>query len=262
MSEKVVLVLIDGMRPDGMLQCGHPFANRIREIGTSYLCAQTVYPPVTLPCHMSLVFSVDPERHGILTNTYTPPVRPIDGLFEQLNRHGKKCAFFYNWEELRDLSRPDQLHTAVMISETKSDHTDDKITKAALRYLKEEEPDFLFLYLGEVDEVGGHDNGWMSDVYLDVVSNALDCTEQVLESLPEDYSLILTADHGGHGRGHGADIPEDMTIPICCVGKRFEPGLELPGGSIKDLAVTITKLMGVPPVDKWEGTALQMRDPK
>ena len=47
--------------------------------------------------------------HGILTNTYVPQVRPVNGLCEQLRAGGRKCAFFYNWEELRDLSRPESL---------------------------------------------------------------------------------------------------------------------------------------------------------
>ena len=259
MAEKVILVLVDGMRPDGLLQCGHPFVDTLRKNATVYLKAQTVQPSVTLPCHMSLFHSVDPERHGITTNTYAPQVRPIEGLVDRLDNHGKKCAFFYNWEELRDLSRPDHLHTSLLISEHKAEHTDDKITDAAIRYIQEEQPDFLFLYLGETDELGGHDNGWMSDIYLQVVNNAIACTERLYESLPEGYTLILTADHGGHGRGHGSDMPEDMTIPILCTGPRFEKGLELPGGSIKDIAVTIADLLEVSHAKEWEGTALQFQ---
>ena len=84
MSEKVILVLVDGMRPDGLLQCGHPFVNELIANSTHALDAQTVFPSVTLPCHMSLMHSVDPQRHGILTNTYVPQVRPIVGLMDQL----------------------------------------------------------------------------------------------------------------------------------------------------------------------------------
>ena len=106
MSEKVILVLVDGMRPDGLLQCGHPFVSELIANSTHALDAQTVFPSVTLPCHMSLMHSVDPQRHGILTNTYVPQVRPIVGLMDQLHLFGKKCAFFNSWETLRDLSRP------------------------------------------------------------------------------------------------------------------------------------------------------------
>ena len=36
MSEKVILVLVDGMRPDGMLQCGIPFAQE--HLGDTCAC--------------------------------------------------------------------------------------------------------------------------------------------------------------------------------------------------------------------------------
>ncbi len=251
--QKVILVLVDGMRPDGMMQCGNPFAQKLVEESTSCLTAQTVMPSVTLPCHMSLFHSVDPERHGILTNTYIPQVRPIEGLFDRLDKFEKKCAFFYTWEELRDLSRPDKLHTAFCLNQHKQADTDTKITEAAIKYINDEAPDFLFLYLGETDEVGGHDCGWMSEQYLKSVSKALSCTEKLINEIPDDYNVILTADHGGHGRGHGSDCPEDMTIPVCFKGNAFPKGETLSGISIKDIPVTIATLLGVSPAKEWEG---------
>ena len=90
MADRVILALVDGMRPDGMLTCGHPFAAELVAASAHDLHAQTVFPSVTLPCHMSLFHSVDPDRHGVLTNTYTPMVRPITGLVDQLDAHGRR----------------------------------------------------------------------------------------------------------------------------------------------------------------------------
>jgi predicted AlkP superfamily pyrophosphatase or phosphodiesterase len=256
MSEKVILILVDGMRPDGMMGCGNPFAEKLIKESTYSLNAQTVMPSVTLPCHMSLFHSVDPVRHGILTNTYVPQVRPIEGLFDRLDKYDKKCAFFYTWEELRDLSRLDHLHTALCINQHYQSDTDIKITDAAIKYINEENPDFLFLYLGETDEVGGHDCGWMSEQYMKSVSKALSCTEKLKNSISEEYTIILVADHGGHDRSHGDDIPEDMTIPIVFCGNRFPKGKELGAISIKDVSVTIAKLLEVTPAKEWEGKSV------
>ena len=38
----------------------------------------------------------------------------------------------------------------------------------------------------------------------------------------------MTADHGGHNRNHGDDVPEDMTIPVVLKGKRFPSGTAHP----------------------------------
>lgn len=256
MAEKVVLVLIDGMRPDGLLNCGHPFVETLLNESTYDLNAQTVYPSITLPCHMSLFHSVDPSRHGILSNTYVPQVRPITGLFDQLDLYGRKCAFFNSWETLRDLSTPDHLHTYCCFNLHKQDDTDPKGTDAAIAYIQQELPDFLFLYLGEVDEIGGHSQGWMTEGYLKAVNKAMGCIEKLYNSLPNDYTLMVIADHGGHDRTHGSQMPEDMTIPVCICGPKFEKGAEISGVSIKDISVTVAKLLEVPPVKEWEGKAL------
>ncbi len=255
MSEKVILILVDGMRPDGMMQCGNPFAQKLLKKSTYCLNARTVMPSVTLPCHMSLFHSVDPQRHGITTNGYVPQVRPIKGMFDRFDDYDKKCAFFYTWEELRDLGRPDHLHTALCINQHKQADTDIKITDAAIKYINEEAPDFLFLYLGETDEVGGHDCGWMSEQYMKSVSKALSCVEKLQSAISEDYTIILLADHGGHERSHGSDMPEDMTIPIVFCGRSFPENNEIPEASIKDIAATIAKLLDVPPAKEWEGIA-------
>lgn len=256
MSERVILVLVDGMRPDGMMACGHGYPAKFVSESSYSLSARTVMPSVTLPCHMSLFHSVDPDRHGILSNTYVPQVRPVVGLFDRLDMYGKKCAFFYTWEELRDLSRPDHLHTAVCYNQHKQSDTDIKITDSAIGYINAEEPDFLFLYLGETDEVGGHSCGWMSEQYMASVSKAWSCIEKLVASIPEDYTVIVCADHGGHDRGHGSDCPEDMTVPVCIRGPRFEKGKELEDVSIKDIATTVASLLEVPAVKEWEGKIL------
>ena len=106
--------------------------------------------------------------------------------------------------------------------------------------------------LGGVDNTG-HQFGWMTDKYLRALANAWQCVKQVKESLPQGYHLVVTADHGGHDRDHGLDIPEDMTIPLFFWGPAFAPGKELENVSIKDIAPTIAYLMGMRCPPQWEG---------
>jgi hypothetical protein len=127
---------------------------------------------------------------------------------------------------------------------------------AAIRYLEKESPDFMFVYLGETDEVGGHSVGWMSETYLHYVSAAIDNVRRVYEAVGDEYTIIVTADHGGHDRGHGSDIPEDMTIPMFFIGDGFEAGKKLENVSIMDIAPTIADIMSVVPAPEWEGKSL------
>ena len=59
---KVLLVLCDGLRPDCIRD--HPAITFLRERGSWCMDARTVFPPVTLPCHMSLFHSVPGAPRG------------------------------------------------------------------------------------------------------------------------------------------------------------------------------------------------------
>ena len=254
--EKVILISIDGMRPDGFLSCGNPFVQELMARSSYTLDAQTVFPSVTLPCHMSMFHSVPPERHGISTNLYTPMVRPLNGLFEQIAMMGGISAMYYGWEPLRDVARPGSLKFSGYINAYTESSSDTSLTDLALARIQESQPDFVFLYMVETDEKGGHDHGWMTPEYLNTISIALDNVRRVVESCGDEYTIIVTADHGGHERSHGSPMPEDMTIPQFFLGKGFVPGLQIENVSILDLAPTIAHIMGVPRAPEWEGHSL------
>ena len=251
--EKVILVSIDGMRPDGLMKCGNPYVEKLLNESTYSLNERTVEPSVTLPCHMSMFHSVPPERHGIMTNTYTPMVRPLNGLFEQLKAAGKRCAMYYGWEPLRDISRPASLIASNYINAYSFDNTDKMLTECAIDYIKIAKPDFVFLYMVETDEKGGHDSGWMSDKYLECISSAIDNVKAVVDEFGDEYTIIVTADHGGHERSHGTIMDEDMLVPVIMRGKNFQKGRNFDGGSILNIAPTIADIMEVEPAREWEG---------
>ncbi len=257
MGKKVLLILVDGMRPDAVAKCPHPFIKELQKRGSYTAEARTVMPSVTLPCHMSLFHSVTPQRHGVTTNQYVPQVRPVKGIFDVLRTHKKISAMFFDWEELRDLGRPDALaHTCFYSGHIMSyEKANLCITDDAVEYMKKYTPDFAFLYLGFTDEAG-HDFGWMTDEYMRAVNQSWDCIERVVNVLSDEYAVIITADHGGHERSHGTEMPEDMTIPMFAVGDEFAAGGALKNISIMDIAPTVVKILNLPPEDEWEGKPL------
>lgn len=253
---KVLLILSDGMRPDAL--SGLEFIDEMKKKGSYTLEARTVIPSVTLPCHMSLFHSVDPDRHGITSNYYTPLARPLNGICEQVKLAGKNSAFFYNWEEIRDLARPGSLLKSEFLfgrrwGYERANHT---LCERAKEFLNSPDAsDFTFLYLGWTDHAG-HRYGWMSEEYMYAARETVLMVEDVIKSLPDDFAVIFTADHGGHDRGHGSEMPEDMTIPVFCLGAPFEAGKKLENISIKDIAPTILSILGGEPDDDWEGESI------
>lgn len=258
MNKRLILFLVDGMRPDGLQQADAPTLQRLMQQGSTSLTAQTVMPSVTLPCHTSLFLGVRPERHGVTTNTWTPPARPVPGLVDELQRAGKSTAMFYNWEQLRDLSQPDALHASFFLKNCYDPQGsgDTALSELAAAWLAQHSYDFIFVYLGYVD-TAGHDRGWMSQAYLDGIANADRCIQRILDVLPADTHVIVTSDHGGHAQNHGSDLPEDLTIPMILAGPGIPAGQMMDGKArITDLAPTIARLLDIPQPKEWIGTPL------
>lgn len=256
MKNKVILMSIDGMRPDGLLSCKNPFVQTALREASYTLNARTVVPSVTLPCHMSLFHSVTPTRHGILSNTFVPQVHQIKGLFEKISSLGGECGIVYGWEPLRDVARPGSCKYAVFVNAYTDESVDTVLTDKAMEIIERKSPDFFFIYQVDTDEKGGHDSGWMTDEYLRRISLAMDNVRRVVERFGDEYTVIVTADHGGHDRMHGTELDEDMTIPMLFFGKEFEKGKQLSGVSILDIAPTVAAVMGFEPEKEWEGKSL------
>ena len=252
---KTLLILVDGMRPDALANC--KAAQKAMPNCVYTFDAQTVMPSVTLPCHMSLFFSMAPNDHGTKSNAYTPPSRPILSLFDVLAIEKKDVALFYSWGQLRDLCHPASLNYSLLIKGGKFgyDKANNRLTDAAIGYITENNPDFTFLYLGYTDEAG-HLYGWMSEEYMDSLENSWENIARIIQAIPKDYAVIITADHGGHDYTHGTELPEDMTIPIIFAGAERNFVGDLKNVSIMDIAPTIAALAGITPNADWKGKSL------
>lgn len=260
MDKKVILISIDGMRPDGLQQCGNAYVKELEKLCSYTYNARSVFPSVTFPCHFSMTHSVTPQRHGILTNTYVPQVRPVDGLFGKIKRAGGVSAMFYSWESLRDITTPGTLMFSTFINAYMHESVDTVLTDEAEKLIIARKPDFVFLYMVETDEKGGHDCGWMTQEYLRRISIAIDNVKRIIEAFGDEYSIIIMSDHGGHDRTHGTELPEDMTIPLFFYGENFTPGEIIDEASLLDIAPTITAILGLESDAAWEGKPLLNRN--
>ena len=253
----VLFVMIDGLRPDAITPERCPTLTGLMARGASSLRARSVMPSITLPCHMSIFHSVPPGRHGVTSNTWSPMARPLPGLVEVAHAAGRKCAFYYNWEPLRNLSEPGHLQHSYFRDNDETASGDNAIAGEAMRSLPLDKPDFAFVYLGTVD-VAGHAFGWMSPRYLAQAGYVDEALGALLAALPDSTHVLVHADHGGHDRSHGTDTPEDMTIPWILAGPGIRPNrsLQMPV-SLLDTAPTLARLLNVKPDPQWEGHVIE-----
>jgi phosphopentomutase len=102
----------------------------------------------------------------------------------------------------------------------------------------------------------GHSTGWMSQTYMDELTNTDRQVGRVLAELEtlgltEETLVIMTADHGGHDTSHGQDIPEDMQIPWIIAGGGVMPEASIEGEvNVADTAATVLWALGLPASDQ------------
>jgi predicted AlkP superfamily pyrophosphatase or phosphodiesterase len=255
-NKLTLFVMVDGLRPDALSRFDCPTLTALMERGATSLTASSVMPSITLPCHTSIFHSVPPTRHGVTTNDWQPMARPLPGLMEAAKAEGLRCASIYNWEPLRNVSQPLSLNAVIFRDCSYDEDGDDWVAEAATNHLTNHATDFAFVYFGTVD-TWGHRYGWMSDEYLRQAERVDRNLGSLLAALPEDFHILVQADHGGHERSHGTPIMEDMTIPWIVAGPSIRRGHQITGPvSLLDTTPTLARILNVPRHRDWEGNCV------
>jgi len=255
----VVLFLVDSLRPDGLEQAETPYMDQLIAEGACTMSAQTVVPSTTLPCIVSLFFSVEPNVHGITTNTWSPLDHMVPGLFEVVSQSGLRSAAFFNWDQLCHLHPPGSLEAMLFLrdDETPKNGSDRELATLAEDYFRKHQVDFAFVYFHQTD-AAGHRDGWMSAPYIDAIAEADHSIGKILNTLPPQTVLMITADHGGINHQHGADSPEETTIPFIIKGPGIPRGRRLKQPlRITDIAPTIAYFLGIESPTEWIGRAVK-----
>lgn len=259
--QHVLLVSIDGLRPDALPLTDTPTFDRLIAEGASTMSCRADMPSVTLPCHQTMLRGVAVARHGVNTNIFHPLVRPVPSLLDAAHEAGRKAGFFYNWEQLRDLSGPGTLDVSYCWHELDVPAGDDRVTDVAIEHMQRLELDLAFVYLGHLD-LAGHRHGWLSAPYMAAVANADRCVGRLLDAMGElgrleSTAVLVTADHGGHEKSHGTEMNEDMLVPWMLWGRGVRAGHAITGSvELRDTCTTLAHLLGLPRSDEWEGSVV------
>ena len=252
-TDHVIIISVDGLRPDAIRRFGARTLQRMVADGSHTFEATTVKPSSTLPSHTSMLTGTDPETHGVGWNderleTHGHVVTPT--IFAAAKAAGFHTAAFFSKSKFQHLAVPGTLDYAQVPAGWPGKWLADRTIDGVERYLETERPNLLFVHVGEPD-FAGHVFGWMSDPYGWAVRQADEEIGELLDAADEAfgagaYTVLITADHGGHGRGHGSEDPRDVTIPWIAWGKGVSPGVLLePGIRTMDTAATALWLLGV-----------------
>ena len=260
LTKTVILVSIDGLRPDAIERFGAATLLRLMREGSYSLKARTIMPSTTLPSHTSMLTGELPDEHGVLWNNVTSArvdVVEFPTVFSVAREHGYQTAAFFSKAKFHALQRPGSLDYSQAPGGWWGRWSAEKTVADVRAHLEEQKPNMLFVHLPDPD-AAGHSWGWMSPAYGRAVRETDAALARLLESADTaygagNYSVIVTADHGGHEYGHGTDDPQDVLIPWIAWGRGVDAGEDLDKIETIDTAPTVLWLLGVQRPAEWDG---------
>jgi arylsulfatase A-like enzyme len=254
----VVLISIDGLRPDAIEVAGARTLQALMEGGAWTLHARTVDPSQTLPSHTSMLTGVPPAVHGITWND-DRVVRTgrvgVPTVFDLLEAAGVETAAFVGKAKFRHLLRPGAPGVG-SVPRGEEVRLAPEVTAEVLHHLRFHRPRFLFVHLSDPD-VAGHALGWMGGAYRVAVRRSDAAVAHLVHATRraygEDVVIIVTSDHGGHRRHHSPGTVADVVIPWIAWGRGVVPGEIDAKVRTTDTAATVLALLGHEVPADWEG---------
>jgi arylsulfatase A-like enzyme len=261
---RVLIISIDGCRPDLIARANTPNIHRLYESGSFTMWAKTTPMANTLPSHVSMLTGVGPARHAIMFNGQLPlsaPVYPlVPTIFEVAHNAGYSTGVATGKAKFDVIAKPGTIDHGFFPDEPKV--TDVDVARNAVQIIEQYKPQLMFVHFPGNDSAG-HKYGWGTPEQIAALEEADHSVGGVLDALKElkliDSTLIiLSADHGGAGRTHGPDDVRSRTIPWIASGpgirKNFDltrfPDLEI---RTEDTCATAMWALGLTPPKKLDG---------
>src|SRR5687767_289480 len=156
-SRNVVVVSVDGLRPDAITTYGASTLQRLMREGSYTLSGRTIDPSKTLPSHTSMLTGQLPERHGVLwNNVATAEASTIDvpNVFGLARARGYTTAAFFSKAKFQPLQVEGTLDYSQAPGGLFGRWTGQRTVTDVARYLEAGRPNLLFVHLSDPDAAG------------------------------------------------------------------------------------------------------------
>ncbi len=272
--EKVLLIGVDGLRPDALLQAATPNIDSLMAEGVYSLEARTGAHTITGPGWSNIFTGVWENKHGVKSNGIKDNsfaganYRQYPTLISRLESHNQNfntCVVAsLDWITKLIITKADQ-----KIYHPFEEEGDRKVAETAAYLLEHRSIDVMFAYFGQVDMVG-HDHGFSPEVHeylleIETIDHYVGMLMNAVKKRPaygkERWLTILTSDHGGKGKSHDGVGEEAMKVPLIMHGPAVRKGEVLPVPTQVDIAPTILTYFGVPIQEEWclDGKAIGLK---
>jgi predicted AlkP superfamily pyrophosphatase or phosphodiesterase len=274
-TKKVLFIGLDGTRFDAIEKATTPNLDALMKDGiysdTCLILGDRYQKNDTIsgPGWSSILTGVWADKHGVHDNSFLGShYKDFPHFFARLKevRPDAKTASYVTWEPIHKLivSAADESKNYEQKDHTTADYDryDHEAAAAAVKMLREGNPDALFFYVGQID-VAGHTNGFHPSVpqYIEAIERGDEIVGRLVDAVKarptydkEDWLVVVTSDHGGKGTGHssGHKVPEILNSFLIVSGPsaqrgKFEMQVYLP-----DAPVTALAHLGAKAKDEWK----------
>jgi arylsulfatase A-like enzyme len=262
---RVVIVVLDGLRPDAVDRLDLHNWKRLAARGASTLSASTVTPSVTAAAMASLLTGASPAVHGLQSDRFHIPRRTgaVSPVPRCLRGAGIPTSAFIRCIPFLFRGVATAMTKMLGVADPHFVGTNSlDIVGAARHRLRERRPGLVLLHLPDADQAG-HADGWMSDSYCHAARRLDEALGLIaaFSHADEDPAtlLIALADHGGGGavaNDHDSNHPLDTTIPILLSGAAVRPSTLPAHSSLLDVPATTLWTFGIPIPAGYAGTPL------
>ncbi len=261
---RVVLGILDGLRPDAIAVAPMPVLARLAHDGWS-CTATTVRPSITVAALTSLATGISPAAHS-LTQPRVPPLGVLSRLRPlpaELRRQRRRTLVVTGQlpQKGRLLARG-LLGLAGVERFASGGESPAEIAEHASQTLARRTAHLCAVYLNHCD-LAGHAHGWMSAPYLAAAAALDQAVAHLVASLDDGQTLFaFVADHGGGGaeaNDHDAPHPVNDAIPLVFFGAGVSGSAS--GVSLLDVPPTLLHALGVPVPASYEGQVLALSAP-
>ena len=234
-TPKVLLIGIDGVRPDVLAEVPTPNIDALAASGWYTAQARTTTPSVSGPSWSSMLTGVWPDKHGVTDNNFTG--RDYDRWPSFLSRVETEnpvpnTLAALDWLPLAELEGgspvlPASIDTRVVLPASIDTRVvlngydlgwaeaDAALTAQAVSHLEAADPDAMFVYLGNPDETS-HEHGSIGVEYRDAIALADRHVGMLIDAVrgrpgygEEDWLVLISTDHGRRADGgHGGNSPD------------------------------------------------------
>lgn len=214
--QKILIIGIDGCRGDAVKVADAPNIHGLLPHALYSFDALTQAPTISGPGWSSMLTGVWSNKHGVINNDFSSAAYgTFPAFYKYIKTHqpGIQSVSICAWSPINQ-------YLAVDAGIKINAQNDLAVKDSAVRWLKDSNPDILFLHFDDVD-AAGHTYGYdpeeprymnainKTDGYVGEILTALQSRKNITK---ENWLIVVSTDHGGKGTSHGGASKTEKNI--------------------------------------------------